>query len=94
MLYTVKSQKKALVKFDRKRYWLNAVESIAFEHPDINIASSTSSTSSHEIMETHVPKKKRCIEETTPDYHSIDLNQRKLKKVEGSFMTPSSSNDR
>ena len=89
MLYTIKSQKRALVKFDRKRHWLNTVESIAFDHPDIK-----TSSSSHEIMETQVPKKKRCIQETTPEYHTIDLNQRKLKKVDGIIKLPSSSNDR
>ena len=34
-LFTVCNDKRALTGLDKKRYWLNSVESVAFDHPSI-----------------------------------------------------------
>ena len=35
MLYTLTNEKRALSGLDKKRYWLNSVDSAAFDHPNI-----------------------------------------------------------
>ena len=53
-MYTLTSKKVALIKVERKRYWLNAVDSVAFDHPSIKAATKTTSNENFSIK-TKVP---------------------------------------
>ena len=58
ILYTLISKKAALVKVERKRYWLNAVDSVAFDHPSIKKASTTIAMNDKIYVEKQSVKRK------------------------------------
>ena len=58
VLHTVTTKKVALVKVERKRYWLNAVDSVAFDHPSIKATTKTTTTNDKNILQKQRFKRK------------------------------------
>ena len=70
-------QKNALVKLDRKRYWVNGEKSYGYGHPGIE---------SNEKIEKNIAQsgKKRKID-PSEEPEDLDLTFRKKKKVQHMF---------
>ena len=89
-IFTVKSRKRAFCKVERKRYWIDKVNSLAFGHPDIPSNPSKKRKLSDNIENTsnlrHVKQQKNSElddkpRETNLTYHitrNVDFNNPKL----------------
>ena len=70
-LYTLKIKKNALVKIDRKRFWINREKSLAYDHPDAE--------TTRNIINVKKNKKREidpCEEEL-----ALDLTYKRIKNV-------------
>ena len=68
-LFTMRYRKRALLLFDKKRYWVTPYKSLAFSHPDIPVVTKNNCNSS-----------KRKVNDTSFSYEGVvRLNHKKLK---------------
>ena len=78
VLYTLTSKKVALIKVERKRYWVNAVDSVAFDHPSIKAATKTTTTNDKNILQKQTFKRKHDDDREYP----LMLTYKRIKNVQ------------